>query len=164
MQAIRSRWPDALIQFEDFSSDAASPILNKYRNASLVFNDDIQSTGVIALATMLASLRARKLPDLLSERFVCVGAGSPGLVVCESLVLGMMDHGSTRKEGCSRFWLFDENGLLTADQENITDAKRQFVRSEDSAAGEDLASIISEVKLSILLGSMVGMECLRRMF
>jgi len=151
MDAIRSRWPYALIQFEDFSSDVAAPMLRKYRNTSLVFNDDIQSTGVIALATVLASLRSRQLPDLLNERFVCVGAGSAGLGVCESLVLGMMQQGLTREEACTRFWIVDENGLLTADRTNLTDGQRQFARS-DSSSGGNLESVISDVSPTILLG------------
>lgn len=42
MQAITSRWPNVLIQFEDFTPDKANVVLDKYREKFLCFNDDIQ--------------------------------------------------------------------------------------------------------------------------
>ena len=42
VKAVTSRWPKAVLQFEDFNLEHAHPLLNRYRNHHLVFNDDIQ--------------------------------------------------------------------------------------------------------------------------
>ena len=96
MNAIRNRYPNVLIQFEDFKNECALPILQKYRNRYLCFNDDIQGTGTVTLAGLLSALRAQRLPfhTLTDQRIVCLGAGSAGLGVrpmshsLEKLVLG----------------------------------------------------------------------------
>lgn len=36
------RWPNAVLQFEDFQMKHALTLLNRYRDHHLVFNDDIQ--------------------------------------------------------------------------------------------------------------------------
>lgn len=46
VNAVQQRYPAALIQFEDFSPDKAVPVLEKYRDQVLSFNDDIQGTGM----------------------------------------------------------------------------------------------------------------------
>lgn len=37
-----SRWPKAVLQFEDFQLPYAHPLLQRYKDQHLVFNDDIQ--------------------------------------------------------------------------------------------------------------------------
>jgi len=72
------RWPNVLIQFEDFSSDKAQKLLNKYRSEVLCFNDDIQGTGATTLAGILGALRAKgQKPNALGDqRILIAGAGS----------------------------------------------------------------------------------------
>jgi malic enzyme len=70
-----------MVQFEDFSSDVAMDILNRYRNHHLVFNDDIQGTGAVAVAGIFSALRqqGKDHTALAEQRFVIAGAGSAGL-------------------------------------------------------------------------------------
>ena len=96
MEAVFDRWPNVVVQFEDFESSKAMPILAKYRHKYRCFNDDIQGTGCVTLAGVLASARQAKL-DLTQMSFLCAGAGSAGLGVCAQIVDGMVEAGLSRE-------------------------------------------------------------------
>ena len=95
MAAVFARWPGVVVQFEDFETSKAVPLLAKYRNIYRVFNDDIQGTGCVALSGLMSAARnsGSKLTDM---RVLCAGAGSAGLGVCAQLVDGMVEAESAR--------------------------------------------------------------------
>lgn len=88
MQAVRYRWPNVLVQFEDFNSSVAQRLLDKYRDNHLCFNDDIQGTGATALAGLLCALRIKgsKVQDLGRQKIAIVGAGSAGIGIGQALM------------------------------------------------------------------------------
>lgn len=155
MAAIRLRWPNALIQFEDFSSNVAATLLERYRlHRAPAFNDDIQSTGCIAVATVLSSLRARGKPmsALGEEVIVCAGAGSAGLGVCNAIVQAMVDMGLPEEEAYKRFYLLDYKGLLgTGGDGRVHPTARKYVR-RDLPDGMPLEHVVDKVRPTILLG------------
>lgn len=155
MSAIRHRWPNTLIQFEDFGSDVANTLLERYRyQYPPVFNDDIQSTGCIAVATILASLRARGKPisDITHEVIVCAGAGSAGLGVCNALVQAMMSEGLPEQEAAACFYILDNNGLLGRNSESrIYKSGVKFAR-QDLPDGMSLSDVVKVAKPTVLLG------------
>ncbi|KAG0264170.1 Malic enzyme [Mortierella polycephala] len=116
VHAIQSRYPNALIQFEDFKYPHAYNLLHKYQDNICCFNDDIQSTSAVALAGVLAALKARgqAITDLNEERIICVGAGSAGVGVCEGIVDCMVEQGkvTSREDAYRRIWMLDQHGLL----------------------------------------------------
>ena len=57
VRAVQKKYPNALIQFEDFLTPDAYALLNAYRDRVLCFNDDIQGTAAVALAGVSASTR-----------------------------------------------------------------------------------------------------------
>ena len=81
MNAVYTRWPKVLVQFEDFQNERAVALLSKYRSDRLCFNDDIQGTGAVTVAGVLCALRAIGLNvgDLVRQKIVIVGAGSAGI-------------------------------------------------------------------------------------
>ncbi|KAI9497582.1 hypothetical protein BDB00DRAFT_756204 [Zychaea mexicana] len=165
--AVTSRWPNALIQFEDFKYPHAYNLLNKYRDQITCFNDDIQSTSAITLAGILASLKARgrSQEDLAEERIVCVGAGSAGVGVCEGIIDCMVAQGrvKTREEAYKRIWMVDHRGLL-GNPELVDDAQPQGKRlneldeRQSCYAKSDLPDclplddVVERVKPSVILG------------
>ncbi len=75
--AVRQELPGTVLQWEDFGADHARPILEKYRDRALTFNDDIQGTGAVALGAILSALQVTGSP-LSEQRIVIFGAGCSG--------------------------------------------------------------------------------------
>ncbi|KAI8374359.1 uncharacterized protein BYT42DRAFT_576084 [Radiomyces spectabilis] len=169
--AIHSRWPNALIQFEDFKYPYAYNLLNKYRDNVTCFNDDIQSTSAITLAGILAALKARgmKKEDLAEERIICVGAGSAGVGVCEGIIDCMVAQGrvKTREEAYRRIWMIDQHGLLgnsalaANDPTRIVQGPERSVKLDerqscyvktDMPDRLSLEEVVEQVKPTVILG------------
>jgi malate dehydrogenase (oxaloacetate-decarboxylating)(NADP+) len=114
MQAVRHRWPNVLVQFEDFSSDKAQLLLNYYRDDHLCFNDDIQGTGATTLAGILGALRAKgeDVTSLGDQRIVIAGAGSAGIGVAQVLLQAMVEQGRSEEEAKKCFYVVDAGGYV----------------------------------------------------
>lgn len=112
MLAVRFRWPNVMVQFEDFSSDVAQKLLDKYRDKHLCFNDDIQGTGATSLAGLLCALRARgeDVTALGDQRILIAGAGSAGIGIAQVLQDAMIEQGRTEEEAKNAFFVVDQNG------------------------------------------------------
>lgn len=112
MHAVNTRWPDVLVQFEDFSSDVAQTILDLHRDKYLCFNDDIQGTGATALAGLMGALRAvgQQPTDLAKQRILILGAGSAGLGIAQVLHHAMMEQGSSPEDAYQCFYVLDQFG------------------------------------------------------
>lgn len=153
MQAVRHRWPNVLVQFEDFSSDKAQVLLNHYRHDHLCFNDDIQGTGATTLAGALGALRARgdNVHDLGKQRIVIAGAGSAGIGVAQVLMQAMIEQGRTPQEARDCFYVVDASGLLgVGDHDKLSREQRDFMRKEDG--GMPLDQVVKKYKPTMLMG------------
>jgi malate dehydrogenase (oxaloacetate-decarboxylating)(NADP+) len=160
VHAVFNRYPNAFLQFEDFSSDKAADILERYRGERLVFNDDIQGTGAVAVAGIMSALRSAGLPPeaLQEQRIVVAGAGSAGLGVAEAVAGAMEQQGLSAEEACSRFAVVDVHGVLTEDPQRrpadapaLTAGQKRFAR-DDSMAGLGLLEAVRAHEPTILLG------------
>lgn len=111
MQAVFSRWPGVVVQFEDFETAKAVPLLQKYRHKYRCFNDDIQGTGCVTLAGVLSATKiaGRSFTD---SRILCAGMGSAGLGVCTALYDGLVAAGLSPEEARSRFVLCSVDGAF----------------------------------------------------
>jgi malate dehydrogenase (oxaloacetate-decarboxylating)(NADP+) len=109
--AVQSRYPNALIQFEDFLTPNAYALLNKYRDRVLCFNDDIQGTAAVALAGVYSSTRITGVPfkDL---RIMFLGAGSAASGIADLMTVAFVDAGLSPEEARRRLWFVDVNGLV----------------------------------------------------
>ena len=83
----------------------------RYRSRYRCFNDDIQGTGCVTLAGVLAAARQANL-DLTQMSFLCAGAGSAGLGVCAQIVDGMVEAGLSRDEAMKRFVICTSVGAI----------------------------------------------------
>jgi len=109
--AVQSRYPDALIQFEDFLTPNAYALLKKYRPRVLCFNDDIQGTAAVALAGVYSSTRITGLPfkDL---QIMFLGAGSASTGIADLMTTAFVDEGVSLEEARRHLWFVDANGLV----------------------------------------------------
>jgi malate dehydrogenase (oxaloacetate-decarboxylating) len=109
--AAKRRWPNVLLQFEDFAQANAGPLLSRYRDQLCMFNDDIQGTAAVALGTLMAAgnVLGRRLAE---QTVVIVGAGSAGCGIAEQIVAGMREDGLSDADARSRLFMVDRPGLL----------------------------------------------------
>ena len=112
MNAVRYRWPNVLVQFEDFDSSVAQRLLDKYRETHLCFNDDIQGTGATALAGLLGALRAKgeDVNSLGDQRIAIAGAGSAGIGIAQVLYEAMLEQGYSEEKAKDAFYIVDHKG------------------------------------------------------
>lgn len=156
LSAINHRYPNALIQFEDFSSNNATKLLTKYRNKYLCFNDDMQGTAVVTLAALLNALylihQSNPIEALTKQRIIVVGAGTAGLGVSQGILFNMINSGRiTEEEAYKNFYIVDNQGCLGAGRNVQYFFQKPWVRN-DIPDKTDLLSLIREVKPTILLG------------
>ncbi|PTB90405.1 NAD-dependent malic enzyme [Pseudidiomarina aestuarii] len=120
MHAVRRRWPEAMIQFEDFAQPNAMPILRKYRDNFCCFNDDIQGTAAVTVGTLLAACKVKGV-QLSQQKVVFVGAGSAGCGIAEQIIQQMIAEGISDEQARQQVFMVDRFGLLTEGMEGLRD-------------------------------------------
>lgn len=128
--AVKKRWPNCIIQWEDFSKNEAYNLLERNRKVISSFNDDIQGTGAVALAGVLAAC-ASKGEVLKDQTVVISGAGAGGIGVTWAIVQGMIREGLSEEEALSRVKVLDSRGLLT-DARSMDAYKMPYAQKHDS--------------------------------
>src|SRR5690606_773195 len=120
--AFGKRFPDALLQWEDFSKQKAFDVLERYQDRLPSFNDDIQGTGAVVLAGLLAASRKTRR-HLTDEVIVVHGAGAGGVGVARQVIDGLTRQGLSRKEAVSRVLVVDSRGLIIAGRTGLESYK-----------------------------------------
>src|SRR5437870_4813216 len=104
--AVKQEFPTTCLQWEDFATPHARPILERYRDQLLTFNDDIQGTAAVALGAIIGAVGVTGRP-LRDQRVVFLGAGSAAVGVADYLRAAMVQDGLPDVEAAGRFWLVD---------------------------------------------------------
>jgi len=155
--AVHEEMPDVLLQWEDFATAHAQPILERYRDKLLTFNDDIQGTAAVALGALHGAANIAGRP-LSQQQVVMLGAGSAGIGVLNMVKREMVAQGLSEQQAASRIWVVDVVGLLTDDRTDLSDGQRAFAQPAGSVAGWDLsgpaqlADVVHHVDVGVLLG------------
>lgn len=152
VQAATKRWPHVLIQWEDFTNDKAFPLLARYRDKVLSFNDDIQGTGAVALAGLLSAMRIRQ-QALSEQRIVFCGAGSAAVGIADMICAGIAaEHSLTLDEARKRMWMCDSRGLVTRRRESEIE-KHKLAYARDDAPAASLLEVVKAVRPTVLIGT-----------
>ncbi|RUO20378.1 NAD-dependent malic enzyme [Aliidiomarina iranensis] len=133
IQAVKRRWPNAMIQFEDFAQQTAMPILKRYQDEVCCFNDDIQGTAAVTAGTLLAACKT-KGQKLSEQKIVFVGSGSAGCGIAEHIISHMQAEGISRAEAKSRIYMVDRFGLLTSGMSDLRDFQEELAQSPEALA------------------------------
>lgn len=120
IRSATKRWPNVLIQFEDFAQPNAMPLLKRYRDSVCCFNDDIQGTAAVTLGTILAACKVKRR-KLSSMNIVFVGAGSAGCGIAEMLIQQMVREGLEDSQARAQVYMIDRFGLVTEGMEGLRD-------------------------------------------
>ena len=164
VQAVKQEMPGTCLQWEDFATAHARPILNRYRDQLTTFNDDIQGTSAVALGAVLGAVKVTG-EKLKEQQIVMLGAGSAGIGVADGLRAAMKGEGLSEEEARSRFWVVDKDGLLHSGREDLTLEQRVYAQPESRVSGWPrtsdghigLADVIGTINATILIGlSTVG--------
>lgn len=158
ISAVKRRWPNVLLQFEDFAQKNATPLLNRYRDELCCFNDDIQGTAAVTLGSLIAASRAAK-SQLKDQRVVFLGAGSAGCGIAEQIIAQMITEGLSESEARGRIFMVDRFGLLTDQMPTLLDFQAKLVQKHDSLShwqreseAISLLDVVRNAKPTVMIG------------
>ena len=158
LQTVSELFPNALYHFEDFGPSNARRILDDNAGTYRIFNDDVQGTGAIVLASVISALKVTR-QSFRDQRLVVFGSGTAGCGIADALRDAMINDGAGREEAVSQIWLVDKPGLLKDDMTDLRNYQQPYARpaAEIKAWGgdgtPDLLTTIKHVKPTILLGT-----------
>lgn len=158
--AVKLKFPHVLLQWEDFSKNNAPRILERYRDRLCTFNDDIQGTGAVTVAGLLAATKV--IHSTLSEqRIVILGAGSAAIGISDQIVAAMMTEGTAEPEARATIWLVDSQGLVHTERTKVEPFKQKYAQpleqtrawELDDPAQLSLSDVVRNVRPTILIGT-----------
>jgi malate dehydrogenase (oxaloacetate-decarboxylating) len=158
IRSIQKRWPQALIQFEDFAGHNANRLLDRYRDQACCFNDDIQGTAAVTVGTLLAACKAKG--EQLKEQVVTFcGAGSAGCGIAEQIVAQMVSEGLSDAQARRQIFMINSRGLVIGGMSGLKDFQLRLCQSEDrlkewNVEGEtaSLEDTVKYSKSTVLIG------------
>ncbi|PNI05708.1 NAD-dependent malic enzyme [Vibrio diazotrophicus] len=159
LKAIRQRWPDALIQFEDFAQTNAMPLLQRYQDKFCCFNDDIQGTASVTVGTLLAAANVTG-KRLSQQKVVFAGAGSAGCGIAEAIIAQMVYEGISEQQAREQIFMVDRWGLLEQGMTGLLSFQQSLaqptsIRTQwevDANTEISLLDVIQKAKPDVLIG------------
>lgn len=158
--AVKAEFPNVYLHWEDFGRKNARRNLDRYRSELATFNDDIQGTGVVTVAALLAAIKASNT-DLAKQKFVIFGAGTAGVGIADQVCDAMVRSGIDPEHARRSFWILDRSGLITEKSLTISPEQRRYARtieeiadwSRDDPNRTSLADIIRNIHPTALIGT-----------
>ncbi len=158
VKAVKKRFPNVLLQWEDFAQNNALKLLNRYKDELCTFNDDIQGTAAIVVGALLAGTKASGIP-LIEHKIVVVGAGSAGVGISNLICDAMVDNGLNRDQANQNIFLVDRFGLITDKVESL-DFQAPFIKNDTHLVGWNVNNInniglletVTNAKATMIIG------------
>ena len=159
VQAVKRKWPQVILQFEDFALGHATPLLEKYREQLCSFNDDIQGTAAVTVGTLLAATKTAQIK--LSElNVVFLGAGSAGCGIAEQIIAAMVMQGLPEAEARQKIFMVNSRGLIhdgmaakfPFQQRLAQPLSRVKNWGDDNTQSISLLEVVKQARPAILIG------------
>jgi malate dehydrogenase (oxaloacetate-decarboxylating) len=159
--AVKKLFPHALLHWEDVATANARRLLSRYQDVLPSFNDDVQGTGAVNMAAVLAAAQATGI-ELPGHRIIIFGAGSAGTGVADQLAAALVAGGLSPAEARARFWAVDRHGLIVSDAAGLSDEQRRYGRDstevadwqrDEALGGISLAEVVRRVHPTVLIGT-----------
>ncbi len=166
VKAFKKIFPKALCQWEDFSKQTAFTIRDKYLNEVISFNDDIQGTGAVALAGILAAMKVKK-GKMTDQVYLIHGAGAGGIGIADQIRTELVEQGMSEADAISQIFTLDSRGVVTSDRD-LEPYKKKFAKDPGSLSwlktSEDntLLNVIKNEKVTVLIGTSGQHGCFTR--
>jgi malate dehydrogenase (oxaloacetate-decarboxylating) len=159
VQAVKRKWPNVLLQFEDFAIDHATLFLERYRDQLCMFNDDVQGTAAVVVGTALAAVRTSGKP-LPEQKIVVLGGGSAGCGIAEQLIAAAIEEGADPATARANVYIVDRFGLMHDGMKGLYPFQQKLARKQsdlDQIPHSDPTQVsfletIRAVKPTILIG------------
>lgn len=159
VNAVKKRFPDILLQWEDFAKVNATSILERYKDTMCTFNDDVQGTAAVVVSTLLAAMRISGTA-IEDHRLLIVGGGSAGCGICDIYLKAMENKGISQEKGLENIFIFDRFGLLTEKTPGTLPFQKRFLKKTENLdhwivqdrENISLKEIIESVKPTALIG------------
>jgi malate dehydrogenase (oxaloacetate-decarboxylating)(NADP+) len=149
VEAAKEVFPGVLIQIEDFGNTNAFRLLDQYRDTTCLFDDDIQGTGAVAVAGVIASMRITggKLSD---QRLLFLGAGEAGIGIADVFIAALKEEGMSEEDARKHCWFVDSRGLVCAERDNLAEHKLPYAHEHPYI--DNLLDAVKELKPTAILG------------
>jgi malate dehydrogenase (oxaloacetate-decarboxylating) len=166
VRAFKRNFPNALCQWEDFSKQTAFSVRDKYLKEVVSFNDDIQGTGSVALAGIIAAMRVKN-EKMTDQVYLVHGAGAGGVGIAEQIQTELMEQGLSEQQAIDRIFTLDSRGVVTSDRD-IEEYKLKFAKDPQrlswlsSPADNTLLNVVKNEKITVLIGTSGQPGCFTR--
>jgi malate dehydrogenase (oxaloacetate-decarboxylating) len=159
--AVAKVFPRALLQFEDFGTLDARALLERYREQLCTFNDDIQGTGAVTLASLIAAANVTG-SKVSAQDVVIFGGGSGGTGIADQIVAKSIDEGLSEAAARARIWLVGRHGLMLSNMEEPKfPYRKKYYQPEErvkgwklsNAGSVSLADVVHNLHPAVLIGT-----------
>jgi malate dehydrogenase (oxaloacetate-decarboxylating) len=158
--AVAHVFPHAVLQWEDFARENARTLLDRYRDRLCSFNDDIQGTGAVTLAGVLAAVQVTGA-RLQDQRVVLLGSGSAATGIADQIAAALRGAGMDATAATHALWLVDSRGLVHDGRGDLDDAKRRYAQPaarvaewpRDARGAVSFATVVDQVRPTVLIGT-----------
>lgn len=149
IEACKERWPNILIQFEDFGGQHAFGLLDRWKDKATCFNDDIQGTAAVVLSGFYSACRIKKQP-LKNEKILFLGAGEAAIGIADLMVNALEKEGLASEEARQRIFLFDSKGLVVRGRSDLNEVKLRYAHPSEECA--TFLEAIDHIKPTAIVG------------
>ena len=159
VKGVKKNFPDAILQWEDFSKQNAFTNMDRYASKVRSFNDDVQGTGAVTLGGIICALKIKN-EKLRDQKFAIYGAGAAGIGIARQIKDSLLQEGLSADEASRRIYVVDSQGLLCDSREEVDDYKKEFACPEkeltawkrDNLYSFTLADVVRNGKVTALIG------------